>query len=370
MKIELHRIPIREIIKGYKDMKDDGVVGYGGRLNIRPAFQREFIYNEKQRRDVIASVLKDFPLNVMYWVINSEGNYEMLDGQQRTISICQYANDDFALDNIGYMSLTKERREKFLDYELMIYFCEGTEEEKLDWFEIINIAGERLTPQESRNAVYAGTWLMDAKEHFSRTNCAAYAEASDYMKGSAMRQEYLETAIRWAADHDGIRERTPDKMIREYMRRHQHDKDCGDLWLYFQRVINWVKFLFPVTRKEMKGIQWGLLYNIHGDKSYNPKELEQQIKALMEDYEVTNKSGIYEYVLDGETKHLSLRKFLDRDKRAAYERQNGICAKCGKHFELKEMEADHITPWSRGGRTEPDNCQMLCRECNRRKSNK
>ncbi|MBQ7733441.1 MAG: DUF262 domain-containing protein, partial [Synergistaceae bacterium] len=363
MKIELHRIPIREIVEGYRDMKDDGVVGYGGRLNIRPAFQREFIYSDTQRRKVIESIMKDFPLNVMYWVINSEGNYEMLDGQQRTISICQYAVNDFAIDNVGYVNLTKAKQEKFMNYELMIYFCEGTDDETLDWFEIINIAGEKLTSQESRNAIYSGTWLTDAKEHFSRTNCAAYADAKNYMKGSAMRQEYLETAIRWAADHDGISDKSTDKVVREYMRLHQHDKDCGELWLYFQSVMNWVRHMFPVLRsKVMNRVQWGLLYNLHGSKSYNPGELEAQIKALMEDDDVTNKAGIYEYVLDGETKHLSIRKFSDSDKRAAYERQNGICAVCGKHFELKEMEADHITPWSRGGRTEPDNCQMLCRE--------
>ncbi|MBQ6773374.1 MAG: DUF262 domain-containing protein [Synergistaceae bacterium] len=370
MKIELHRIPIREIVQGYQDNKDGGVTGYSGRLNIRPAFQREFIYDESQRAKVIDSIMKDFPLNVMYWVINSEGNYEMLDGQQRTISICQYASGDFALNNVGYMNLTEEKRRKFLDYELMIYFCEGTEDEKLDWFEIINISGERLTPQESRNAVYSGAWLTDAKEHFSRIKCAAFQEAKDYMKGSAIRQDYLETAIKWAADYDGIREKTPDKAIREYMRLHQHDKDCGGLWLYFKRVIDWVKFLFPVTRPIMKGIQWGMLYNIHGGKSYNPSELEERIKALITDYDITNKAGIYEYVLDGEIKHLHIRKFSDRDKLTAYERQNGICSVCGKHFELSEMQADHIIAWSRGGHTEPDNCQVLCKECNRMKGSK
>lgn len=361
MKIKLYEIPVREIVKGYMDSAENGVVGYSGRLNIRPAFQREFIYKDKQRDEVIRTVRKNFPLNVMYWVKSDNVNFELLDGQQRTISLCQYVNGDYSIDHMGFDNLTQTEREQILDYPLMIYICEGTDKEKLDWFKIINIAGEQLTAQELRNAIYTGEWLTEAKKYFSKTACPAYVIASEYMNGSPIRQSYLETAIRWIAARDG-------KEIEDYMAEHQHDTNCNELWLYFQTVTNWVKAIFPKFRKEMKGLEWGIFYNKYGAGKYDPKQLEARIVGLMEDEDVTKDSGIYEYLLDGDEKHLSIRAFTPKTARAAYERQKGICAHCGKHFELNEMEADHITPWHSGGKTVAENCQMLCKDCNRRKS--
>ena len=362
MKIKLHEIPIREVSAGYKDSAENGVVGYNGLLNIRPAFQREFIYKEKQRNEVIHTIRKNFPLNVMYWVKSDNGGYELLDGQQRTISVCQYVNGDFSIDHMTFDNLTETERQQILDYPLMIYICEGTDKEKLDWFKIINIAGEQLTAQELRNAIYTGEWLTEAKKYFSKTMCPAYQIAGDYLSGAAIRQDYLETAIEWIAARDGME-------IEDYMSKHQHDTNCNEIWLYFQSVIAWVKATFPNYRKEMKGLPWGIYYNKYGAGQYDPKQFEARIVELMEDEDVSKNSGIYEYLLDGNEKHLSIRAFTPKMARAAYERQKGICPKCGKHFEFNQMQADHITPWSKGGKTVSENCQMLCADCNRRKSN-
>ena len=360
MKIELNEISIREVAENYVDNAEDGVVGYNGKLNIRPKYQREFVYDEKQRNAVIDTIRKGFPLNVMYWVKNEDGTYEVLDGQQRTVSFCQYINGDFSIDNRAFHNLTKTERDLILDYKLMIYFCEGNDKEKLDWFKIINIAGEKLTDQELRNAVYTGPWLTNAKLHFSKTNCAAYLLAKDYVSGSPIRQEYLETALSWINNGN----------VEEYMSIHQHDPNANELWTYFRNVIEWVKLTFTNYRKEMKGINWGVLYNQFKNNTYDTNKLEQEIQTLMIDDDVTNKKGIYFYVLTRNEKYLNIRAFTENQKRSAYEKQNGICKTCEKHFDIKEMEADHITPWHAGGKTSVDNCQMLCKDCNRRKSGK
>jgi hypothetical protein len=365
MKIELKEIPIREVFAGYKNDEEEGVIGYGGKLNIRPKYQREFVYKDKQRSAVIETIRKDFPLNVMYWVKNEDGIFEVMDGQQRTISFCEYVNGKFSLNYQYFHNLEEDEKEKILNYKLMIYFCEGTDKEKLDWFEIINIAGEELTAQELKNAIYTGTWLTDAKRHFSKTNCPAYNLASDYMKGSPIRQDYLETAISWINNGE----------IAEYMARNQHKPNANELWLYFQSVINWVKTIFPKYYKEMKGIDFGLLYNEFKDKEFDSKKIAKEVAELMQDDEVQKKSGIFFYVLTKDEKYLNLRAFTDNQKREAYERQKGICvaknAVCDNaHFEIEEMEADHIDPWHDGGKTTAENCQMLCKEDNRRKSGK
>lgn len=363
MKIELNEIPVSEVVKGYKDSAENGVVGYGGRLNIRPAFQREFIYKEKQRNEVLNTVRNDFPLNVMYWVKSGEESYEMLDGQQRTISVCQYINGDFSIQYQYFHNLTKDEQQQILDYKLMIYICDGTDKEKLDWFKIINIAGEQLTAQELRNAIYTGEWLTDAKKYFSKTNCPAYNIAGEYLKGSAIRQDYLETVIKWIAAKEG-------KEIEDYMAEYQHEPSANELWLYFNSVITWVKAIFPKYRREMKGIEWGIYYNKFGTRKFDPKALEVKIITLMEDEDVTRHAGIYEYLIDGEERHLSLRAFSEKMKRTAYEKQKGICPACKEHFEYEKMEGDHITPWHLGGKTTSENCQMLCQSDNRTKSGK
>ena len=360
MQIKLHEIKIRDIVDGYVDNHEDGVVGYGGKLDIRPPYQREFIYNEKERNAVIDTINKGFPLNVMYWSKNGD-KYELLDGQQRTLSFCQYYNGDFSVNYKGFGNLQKDLQDKFLDYTLMIYICEGTPSEKLEWFKIINIAGEELSAQELRNSQYTGTWLHDAKRHFSKTGCPAYQIGEKYINAVLNRQGFLETALKWIANRDKIE-------IEDYMGQHQQDSDANELWMYYQSVIDWVNRLFPNYRREMKGVDWGILYNDYKNQSYNSKKMEDKIKELMMDDDVTKKSGIYYYLITGQEKYLSIRSFTDNQKREAYERQKGICNNCKKYFEIEEMEADHITPWHDGGKTTSDNCQMLCRECNRRKS--
>lgn len=365
MKIELQKIKIKDVFDGYKDSNEEGVVGYGGKLDIRPKFQREFVYKDAQRNAVIDTIRKEFPLNVMYWSVvkNDDGSlkgYEILDGQQRTISFCQYMQGDFSIDNKYFHSLTNDERAQIENYDLYIYICDGTNSEKLEWFKTINIAGEKLTDQELRNAVYAGPWLTDAKRHFSKTGCATYGLAEKYMNGSPIRQDYLQSALKWISNGN----------IEEYMSKHQFNDNASELWQYFQTVIAWAQMLFPNYRKEMKGLEWGEFYNKYHENSYNAQKMEEQIVELMQDEDVTNKRGIYEYLLCGDERHLNIRAFTDNMKREAYERQQGICPNCGQHFEINEMEADHITPWSQGGTTTPENCQMLCRDCNRRKSDK
>jgi hypothetical protein len=361
MKIELHRIPIREVIADYKDSDEEGVTAYDGKLDIRPKYQREFVYGEKERNAVIETIKNSFPLNVMYWMIREDGGYEVLDGQQRTVSIGQYLNGDFSLNEMFFDNLTKEEKNRILDYELMIYFCEGTDKERLDWFRVINTFGKKVNEQEIRNAVYTGPWLSDAKLKFSKTNCAAYLLANDggqLVSGSPIRQEYLETALSWINDGK----------IENYMAKHQHVTNADELWQYFQDVIAWARKTFTNYRKEMSSIPWGFLYNEFKDRKFDSKKLEKEIAKLMEDEDVTNKKGIYSYVLTREEKHLNIRAFNPKEKREAYERQKGICVVCKEHFEIEEMEADHITPWHEGGKTTVENCQLLCKDDNRRKS--
>jgi hypothetical protein len=341
------------------DNDEEGVRGFGGQLDIRPPYQREYVYQAEQRAAVIKTVRSDFPLNSIYWVKTGE-QYEMLDGQQRTISICQYVNGDFSINDRGFCNLTSDEREQILKYELHVYFCEGTDSEKLAWFEVINTAGEKLTKQEARNAIYTGTWLSDAKKKFSKTNCAAHGLGKDYVTGSPVRQEYLETAIDWINDGK----------IEEYMSKHQHAQNANELWQYFQDVIHWTQTRFPNYRKEMKSVRWGALYNRFKDMHFDTTELEERIKKLMADDDVGNKKGVYEYVLTGDERCLNVRAFSDTMKRGAYERQGGVCPKCNKHFTFEKMEGDHDTPWSAGGKTEAKNCQMLCKDCNRRKAGK
>lgn len=371
MKVDEHKISVREVAEGYLNDAEEGVTGYGGHLDIRPKYQREFIYNEKQRNEVIRTIKKGFPLNILYWVdrgadhesINHEPRYEVLDGQQRTLSICEYIDGAYSVDGSYFYNLPSDIQNQILDYKLVVYICSGTDSEKLEWFKIVNIAGVELNDQELRNAVYAGTWVSDAKRYFSRTGCPAHQIGSKYLKGSSIRQDYLQTAINWIASSEGVG-------IEEYIGKHQHDPSAQPLWSYFRSVIDWVQAIFPKYRKEMSGLPWGIFYNKHGQRTdLDPKALETRISTLMADDDVTKKSGVYEYLLTGKESALSIRAFDKRDARAAYERQHGICAVCGQHYDIEDMQADHIKPWSKGGTTTPDNCQMLCRDCNLRKSN-
>ena len=361
MKIEFKKLTVRELSNGYVDNAEEGVLGYGGKLDIRPPYQREFIYKEKQRDAVIETINNNFPLNVMYWAVRDDGNFEIIDGQQRTISVCQYVAGDFSINGLAFHNLPKDKQEQILDYHLMIYLCSGTDSEKLEWFKTINIAGEKLADQELRNAVYSGSWVSDAKRYFSKTRCAAYGIASDYITGSTIRQKYLETAIKWISSEEDIN---------EYMSKHQHDQNANELWNYFRAVINWVETTFNVKRPIMKTVDWGSLYKKYKDEQLNTNDIEEETKKLVADYDVTAKSGIYIYILTRNEKYLSIRAFPDSMKLKAYELQEGICTECKKHFELSKMEADHIKPWHEGGKTIEENCQMLCKDDNRRKSGK
>ena len=257
MNIELKEISIRELTEGYIDNQEDGVRGYGGKLDIRPPYQREFVYNDTQRDAVIDTVTKGFPLNMMYWAVRDDGNYEIIDGQQRTVSICQYVKGDFSFEMRYFHNLQTDESEAILNYKLMVYFCEGEPSEKLQWFKTINIAGAELKDQELRNAVFSGSWVTDAKRYFSKSGCPAYGMARDYLSGSAIRQDYLETVINWISKGE----------IKRYMAKHQHDPNANELWLYFQSVINWVQTVFPNYRREMKGIACGVVIRFHTRRS-------------------------------------------------------------------------------------------------------
>lgn len=259
----------------------------------------------------------------------------------------------------------------------MVYICEGEDSEKLDWFRVISIAGEKLTEQELRNVAYVSAWLSDAKRRFSKRNSLAEQKGGKYLKGDSLRQEFLESVIAWIAN------KRDDSAICQYMAKNAKDsKNSDELWFYFNGVIDWVEAKFPKYRKEMKGLEWGLIYNKYKDKPLDAKELESKIAELMQDSEIQRKSGIYEYVLSGDEKHLNLRAFDENIKREVYEKQGGMCAnsnakikgvKCPHENELlkiEQMEADHIVAWSKGGKTTSENCQMLCRECNRAKGAK
>lgn len=366
MKIEHKLIPIRDIANGYADNDEEGVVAFNKKLNVRPPYQREFVYKDAQRNAVIETIMKGFPLNVIYWAKNDDGTFEVLDGQQRTISFCQYITGVFSLNERYFHNLTETEKNAILDYCVDVYICQGSDRERLDWFETINIAGEKLTRQELLNINYTGSWLADAKKKFSKTNCVAYKIASKYIKGSPIRQEYLETVLNWISNGN----------IAEYMAIHQHDENANELWLYFKSIIDWVDLLFgeKYYRKEMLGLDWGALYRKYRNNHYDAESLEVDVKMLMEDEEVTDKRGIYEYVLSGKdeniAKRLSRRTFSNTDKRTVYERQNGICKCCGKEYKFNEMVGDHIVPWWRGGKTVIENLQMLCIKCNSGKGGK
>ena len=358
MDIVLRQITVEKLTKGYRDDGEGGVVGYGGKLDIRPPFQREFVYKDKQRNAVIETINKDFPLNVMYWAYHIDDTYEVIDGQQRTISIAQYVKGDFSLEGLYFHNLPEDKQEHILDFKLWVYVCRGEPSEKLEWFKIINIAGEKLYEQELRNAVYSGPWVSDAKRYFSRNGCPAYQIGQHYVTGSPIRQDYLETAIRWASQNN----------VEDYMGRHQDDKDAEPLWEHFQTVVDWIERSFTTKRKAMRTVDWGSLYDAHKDAPLNPVTIEQETQRLIADEDVQKHSGIYPYILTRDEKHLNIRVFSQAVKQRVYEKQNRLCAECGDLFDLSKMEADHITPWSQGGKTIEENCQMLCKEHNRRKA--
>ena len=376
MKINMIKVPVKELIQNYsEDDQTSRVRAWGGKLDVRPEYQREYVYSDDKRDAVINTILKGFPLNIMYFVDRKDGTYEVLDGQQRIISICRYAMNQFSVkipsasggfNTVNRPNLFDEDAKKFEDYELQVYICEGTDKEKLEWFQIINIAGEELETQEIRNAIYHSAWLTDAKSLFSRRNCVVNKKYGKYLSGDYIRQKFLETAFTWHADYEGI---TGKDAVVDYMQQHRQDKNADELWRYFESVFDWVESTFGKYDKTMKGVKWGLLYNQHKDDKLDVGDIQKRIPELMADKEVQKKSGIYEYLLTGEEKVLSLRTFDEDEKLTMYHRQGGKCAICGKPFDIKDMHGDHVKPWSKGGRTTIDNGQMLCVTCNLAKSN-
>ncbi len=364
MDITPHQIKIRDLYEDYSDLGEEGVFGYDGRLNIRPPYQRELVYNKQEQADVITSIYKGYPINVMYWMDNENDTYELLDGQQRTLSICRFVDGEFPINVNGspkfFDNLTPDEKKKILDYELTIYYCVGTDIERLEWFRIINIGGKRLTDQELRNAVYNGAWVTAAKRVFSKTNCYAYNLGGNYITGDSIRQEILEKILTWACDKDGI------DSIEQYMAIHQHDANANELKQYFTDIIDWIEKVFVEYHPKMKGLPWGLYYNKYHKRIYDAQSVKKRVHELMDDTEVTKYNGVFEYILDGERneKLLSLRQFDEPTKRLKYKQQQGICPMCGKKYAYAEMHGDHIKPWSQGGTTTIDNLQMLCAKCN------
>lgn len=371
MTIKQIEVTIGEITKGYINNDEQGVRGYDGKLDIRPPYQREFIYNEREQEAVIHTVLNGYPLNVMYWVKRSddaECPYEVMDGQQRTLSLCEYVDGKFSYEFKNFFNQPADIQKKILDYRLTIYVCEGDDSDKLEWFKTINIAGKQLNTQEISNAIYAGPFISDAKRHFSKSNCAAYRLGKDLVEGTPIRQDFLKTALEWMASHE-TRCGKPHTAL-DYMAAHQHDPNSNNLWTYFQNVINWATTTFNPTkfRNIMKGLDWAKFYDENKDHTLDTENLAKRITALLQDGDVQRRKGVIPYVLTGDERHLNLRAFPDDIKLSVWAKQNHKCAICGKEFDFEFMEGDHITPWCEGGRTVIENCQMLCRECNRRKS--
>lgn len=321
---------------------------------------------------------------MFYWgTTDIPGQFELIDGQQRTLSICRYVRGQYSIEFNGnacnFQGLPQDIQNAILDYELTIYKCDGTDSEKLAWFETINIASEALTSQELRNAVYVGPWLADAKRYFSQNNCPAVKLGGDYLRGTPIRQEVLEEVLRWISNLNKCK-------IDGYMSQHKNDQNADELWRYFQEVIRWVRSTYGSQFRDMKGVSWGTLWNKYHEQHYVDEhgkivcvidgvkqlhtrdEFLREIERLQDDDEVTARAGVYEYVLSGDPRKLSIRKFPDKIKSKKYKQQGGLCALCGRQFPERDMVADHITPWSKGGKTVEGNCQVVCVQCNSAKS--
>ena len=386
MKTELHtEITIKEICNGftYNELEGKGLFGLSGKLTIQPEYQRNYIYADGKRDvAVVDSILKGYPLGILYFVKTGEESYEVLDGQQRITSFGRYVIGKFAVKVNGmenyFTGLDENLQEKILNTKLLIYVCEGTEQEIKEWFKTINIAGIPLNEQELLNSIYSGKFVTSAKKDFSNSRNSNVQKWSAYIKGDVKRQDFLACALDWVSK--GNKEK--------YMSEHRNSDDISELKNYFTSVIDWIESVFKTVEREMCGQKWGEFYEKYHETPYNPDEVDKKVKALYADSAVKNRNGIFEYILGGctETKLLNIRIFEERDKRIVYEKQTKAAEKKGisncpfcavsdtsnktKIWKLSEMDADHVTAWSKGGATDVKNCQMLCKAHNLAKGNK
>ena len=380
---------IGDICKGfqYNEYEGKGLYGLSGKLTIQPEFQRHYLYAEnggKKEADVIQSVRNGYPLGLIYFSKINEDRYEVLDGQQRITSLGRFITEKFAwIDDEGrpwyFSSLNPEEQKNFLNTRLLIYICEGTEKEIKDWFRTINIVGIPLNEQEILNAIYSGPFVTKAKEEFSNSNNINISKWSWFIPGTAKRQNYLEAALDWVSKGN----------IEKYMAAHRYDSDITELKTYFTSVIDWITSVFEFTpEKEMCGLKWGELYERFHKTAYDPSVVAEKVKEHYENFYVKDKKGIFEYILDGcqNTKLLNVRVFDEPTKKTVYAQQTSAakakgesnCPLCAighdanhtKIWDLKDMDADHVTAWSKGGSTDISNCQMLCKTHNRAKGNR
>lgn len=381
-------ITVKDICEGfvYNELEGKGLFGLSGKLTIQPEYQRNYIYASdggKREEAVIDSILKGYPIGLIYLNKVSENNLEVLDGQQRITSVGRFVTDKFPIKDENGMEqyfggMADDKKTKILETKLLIYECKGTESQIKEWFKTINIAGVPLVPQELLNAIYSGPFVTLGKEEFSNSQNANIQKWSAYIKGSVNRQAFFERALDWASKGN----------IDNYMSVHRYDKNINELKNYFSNVIDWISSIFADVESDMCGIEWGRLYEEYHKKSYNPTKVSDEVRKLYGDFFVKDKKGIFEYILGGnnDTKLLNIRIFDEPTKRAVYEKQTreaeikkkSNCSLCGvghdanksKIWSFGEMEADHVSAWSKGGKTSPKNCEMLCKTHNRAKGNR
>lgn len=386
MKTTLKTYTVGEICDGfvYNELEGKGLYGLGGRLTIQPEYQRNYIYADgKKDVAVLQSALHRYPLGVLYFNKTGEDTYEVLDGQQRITSLGRFLTHKLAIIDDNDVpqyndSIAPNLLQRIKDTKLLVYECEGTEDEIRKWFETVNIAGVPLNHQELLNAVYSGEFVTLAKKEFSNSQNANIQKWGHYVKGAVNRQDYLERALQWVSKGE----------VERYMSQHRHDTNIDKLRTYFNAVIDWVGSVFTDVEKEMCGLEWGRLYEAYHTQAYNSKDVHDQVRKLYGDPFVKNRKGIFEYILGGcqDKRLLDIRVFDEATKRAVYKKQtteaiakgesncplcaSGHAANAQKIWKLSEMDADHVKAWSKGGSTSADNCQMLCTTHNRAKGNR